>query len=87
MHHNVFKLNIIFLFRPAINVLCKSLSQERCDPTVLRWFSDLNKNTSLWLVHIPHCEADQVGSLGINSMAVHGPGGIGDARSFWIVHI
>ena len=44
-------------------------------------------NTSLWLVHIPHCEANQVGSLGIDPVAVDRPGGIGDAGSLRIVHI
>lgn len=44
-------------------------------------------NTSLWLVHFPHCEADQIGSLGINPVAVDWPGGIGDAGSLRIVHI
>lgn len=44
-------------------------------------------NTSWWLVHLPHCEANQVGSLGIDPMAVHRPGGTGDAGSLGIVHI
>lgn len=44
-------------------------------------------NTSLWLVHLPHCEANQVGSLGIDPVAVDRPGGIGDAGSLRIVHV
>lgn len=43
--------------------------------------------TSWWLVHISHCEADQVGSLSVNPVAVDGPGSIGDTWSLWIVHI
>lgn len=44
-------------------------------------------NTSLWLVHLSHCKANQVGSLGIASVAVDRPGGIGDAWSLRIVDI
>lgn len=45
------------------------------------------RNTSLWLVHISHGKANQVGSLGIDPVAVDRPGGIGDAGSLRIVHI
>ena len=44
-------------------------------------------NTSGWMVHLPHCEANQVGSLRVDPMAVHRPGGIGDAGSLGVVHI
>lgn len=44
-------------------------------------------NTSRWMVHLTHCEANEVGSLGIDPMAVDRPGGIGDAGSLRIVHI
>lgn len=44
-------------------------------------------NTSLWLVHLPHCESNQVWSLGIDPVAVDRPGSIGDAGSLRIVHI
>lgn len=52
------------------------------DPHAVVW--DL---VSRWLVYLPHCEANQVGSLGVNPMAVDRPGGIGDAGSLRVVHI
>lgn len=42
---------------------------------------------SRWLVDLPHCEANQVGSLGVDPVAVNRPGSISDAWSFGIVHI
>lgn len=48
--------------------------------------ADMN-NTSLWLVHLSHCETNQVGSLGIDPMAVDWPGSIGDAGSLRVIHI
>lgn len=42
---------------------------------------------SLWLVHLSHCETNQVGSLGIDPMAVDWPGSIGDAGSLRVIHI
>lgn len=44
-------------------------------------------NTSLWLVDIPHCEANQIWSLGIDPMAVDRPGCISDAGGLRIVYI
>lgn len=44
-------------------------------------------NTSLRLVHLPHCEPNQVGSLGIDTVAVDWPGGISDAGSLRVVHV
>lgn len=40
---------------------------------------------SMWLVHLPHCKANQVGSLGIDSVSVDWPGS--DAGSLGIIHI
>lgn len=44
-------------------------------------------NTSLGLIHLPHCEANEIWSLGIDAIAGEGPGSIGDARSLWVVYI
>ena len=47
---------------------------------------DMN-NTSFWLIHIPHCEPDQIGSLSIDSVTVDRPGSTGDTGSLGIVYI
>lgn len=41
----------------------------------------------MWVVHLSHGEAYQVGSLSIDPVAVEGPGGAGDAGSLWVVYI
>lgn len=50
--------------------------------------SSVNVNTtSLWLIHLCHCKANQVGSLSVAPVAIDWPGGIGDAWSLRIVDI
>lgn len=44
-------------------------------------------HTSLWLVHVAHGEANQIGSLGIDPVAVDRPWSISYAGSLRIVHI
>lgn len=48
--------------------------------------ADVN-NTSLGLIHLPHCETNQIWSLGVDAITGERPGSIGDAGSLGVVYI
>lgn len=72
-------------------LLSKSIAQHKEDntsPMLQATGLQCKANcTSRWQVHLAHCEADKVGSLGVDPVAVDRPGGIGNAGSLRIIHI